>query len=197
MKIAKGSLHISQADDQMAPLIISLGKINLPAPKDNFESLVDAIVSQQLSVKAAATIYSRLVALLDMDVRPERVSATPPEDLRSVGLSGQKARYMHALAEAFIADPEAYRNLEKMNDMEVLALLTQIKGIGIWTAQMFLMFNLLREDIFPIGDLGIRKAMQNHLYAGAPQNHETLIARAEIWKPYRTVACLYLWKSLK
>ncbi len=98
MKIAKGSLHISQADDQMAPLIISLGKINLPAPKDNFESLVDAIVSQQLSVKAAATIYSRLVVLLDMDVRPERVSATPPEDLRSVGLSGQKARYMHALA---------------------------------------------------------------------------------------------------
>lgn len=194
MDILAASTHISNTDPAMAKLIGRVGPISLPEPKGDFESLVDAIVSQQLSTKAAATIHGRLVQLLGRDVRPEVVLATPPEALRQVGLSGQKATYMYALAVAFQTRPEAYLHLSEMDDDSVVSTLTAIKGIGVWTAQMFLMFNLLREDVFPIGDLGVRRAMQHHLFEGVTQTHPVLLERAEIWKPYRSVASLYLWK---
>jgi DNA-3-methyladenine glycosylase II len=194
MDILAASAHISATDPAMAKLIGRVGPISLAEPKGDFESLVDAIVSQQLSIKAAATIHGRLVQLLGRDVRPDVVLATPPEALRQVGLSGQKATYLYALAEAFQTRPEAYLHLSEMDDDSVVSTLTAIKGIGVWTAQMFLMFNLLREDVFPIGDLGVRRAMEHHLFEGVTQTHPVLIERAEIWKPYRSVASLYLWK---
>lgn len=194
MDILAASTHISNTDPAMAKLIAQVGLISLPEPKGDFESLVDAIVSQQLSTKAAATIHRRLVQLLGRDVRPEVVLATPPQALRQVGLSGQKATYIYALAEAFQTRPEAYLHLSEMDDDSVVSTLTAIKGIGVWTAQMFLMFNLLREDVFPIGDLGVRRAMQHHLFEGVTQTNPVLLERAEIWKPYRSVASLYLWK---
>lgn len=194
MDILAASTHISNTDPAMAKLIAQVGPIGLPEPKGDFESLVDAIVSQQLSIKAAATIHGRLVNMLNRDVRPEVVLSTKAEDLRQVGLSGQKATYLYALAEAFHTQTEAYLNLAGMEDDEVIKTLTAIKGIGVWTAQMFLMFNLLREDVFPIGDLGVRRAMEHHLFEGVTQTHPVLIERAEIWKPYRSVASLYLWK---
>jgi DNA-3-methyladenine glycosylase II len=132
---------------------------------------------------------------LDNDFCPDRVLTTSKESLRDAGLSGQKTKYLYALAEAFLSEPEAYENLHKLEDDEVIKRLTDIKGIGVWTAQMFLMFTLLREDVFPIGDLGIRRGMEIFLFDGEKQEHSTLVKRAEIWKPYRSVASLALWKA--
>ena len=194
MNFTKAIPHLSQADPELATVIDQVGHINLPLPRENFESLVDSIVSQQLSVKAAATIFKRVCLVLENEITPVNVLATSTEQLRSAGLSGQKTKYLYALAEAFSKKSEVYNQLHVLPDEEVIKILTEIKGIGVWTAQMFLMFTLLREDIFPIGDLGIRRGMEKLLFEGEKQPHETLIERAEIWGPYRSVASLYLWK---
>ncbi len=175
----------------LAEIISKVGAIKLPTPRSHFESLADSIVSQQLSTKAAATIFKRFVEAMEQDIRPGKILETSPEILRSVGLSGQKTKYMFALAAAFTNNPEVYENIHELSDQEVIKLLTEIKGIGVWTAQMFLMFNLLRENIFPIGDLGIRRSMEKHYFEGKEQPHELLIQQAEIWAPHRTVASFY------
>ncbi len=196
MNLTAASAYLTDRDPAMAQLILQLAPLKPAPPKGVFESLLGAIVSQQLSVKAAATIFGRFLHLLEMDLQPVRILATPAEEFRGVGLSGQKVSYVFALAEAFAKEPAAYNHLDQLSDEEVIAHLTKIKGIGVWTAQMFLMFTLFRPDVFPVGDLGIRKAMEKNLFDGNPQTHSILITRAEIWAPFRTVACFYLWKSL-
>jgi len=196
MNIKTATEYLAGKDEIMSRIIQRAGILKLPVPRSNFESLADAIVSQQLSVKAAATIYKRFSQLLNHDISPGNILSTPPEAFRAVGLSGQKAKYMGALAEAFIQNGEEYSRLHEFPNEEVLKLLTDIKGIGVWTAQMFMMFNLLREDIFPVGDLGIRKAVERHYFEGEKQGFDLLLSHAEIWKPYRTVASFYLWRSL-
>lgn len=181
----------------MGNIIDEEGIIRLPEPQASFESLLSSIISQQISTKAAATIQQRIFEAIDYDVSPQRIIDTPPEVFKVAGLSKQKIKYVAAIAEAFIENPHTYNRLHELPNEEVLQLLTQIKGIGVWTAQMFMMFNLLREDIFPIGDLGIRRAIERHYFEGEQQAFDVLIARAEKWKPYRTVACFYLWRSLK
>lgn len=194
MNLAKAIPHLAKADPEFVKIIDRVDPIQLPPPRENFESLVDSIVSQQLSVKAAATIFQRVCLVLDNEITATKVLATSAEQLRSAGLSGQKTSYLIALAEAFLEKPDSYKNLHDLTDTEVIEELTAIKGIGVWTAQMFLMFTLLREDVFPIGDLGIRRGMEKFLFDGENQPHETLIKRAEIWAPYRSVASLVLWQ---
>ena len=179
----------------MAAIIEKIGTIEMPLPKGNFESLVDSIVSQQLSTKAAATIFKRLSLALENDITPQRVLRTDDQTLRNAGLSGQKTNYLAALSEAFIEKPKDYENLHRQTDAEVIELLTAIKGIGVWTAQMFLIFTLLREDVFPVGDLGVRRGMERLYFEGEKQSYDVLTQRAEIWAPYRSVASLYLWQS--
>lgn len=195
MNIPNALKHLRNADPELLPIMKKAGKLQLPPPRENFESLVDSIVSQQLSVKAAATIFQRICLVLENEITPSRVRSTSAEHLRSAGLSGQKSTYLYALAEAFSHKPEVFSQLHELPDEEVIKTLTEIKGIGVWTAQMFLMFTLLREDVFPIGDLGIRRGMEILLFGGEKQSHERLIQRAEIWAPYRSVASLYLWKA--
>ncbi len=195
MNLPKGIKHLRNADPELLPILEKAGKLQLPPPRENFESLVDSIVSQQLSVKAAATIFQRVRLVLENEITPSKVKAISAEQLRSAGLSGQKTTYLYALAEAFSQKPEVFNQLHELPDEEVIKTLTEIKGIGVWTAQMFLMFTLLREDVFPIGDLGIRRGMEILLFGGEKQPHETLIKRAEIWAPYRSIASLYLWKA--
>ena len=197
MNIEKSTRYLAEIDPKMSELIEKIGLIELPVPQSNFESLVDSIVSQQVSVQAAATIRQRIFEAMEFDIRPERMLNTPPEVFRIAGLSRQKTTYIAALAEAFLENPHAYRNLHELPNQEVVKLLTQIKGIGVWTAQMFMMFNLLREDIFPIGDLGVRRAVEKHYFQGEKQEHDKLIEKSEIWAPHRTVASFYLWRSLK
>lgn len=185
--------HLRRVDPELKPVIEKLGIIALPEPRSDFETLVDSIVSQQLSTKAAATIFERLLCTLDFIVLPKQILNTSAEDLRAAGLSGQKTKYLYALSEAFMEDPSLNTKLHTMNDEDVITELTKIKGIGVWTAQMFMMFTLLREDIFPVGDLGIRRGMERLFYDDEKQAHDILEKRAEIWSPYRSVASLYIW----
>jgi len=195
MNLSNGIKHLRKEDPAFLPVLEKAGTLELPLPRENFESLVDSIVSQQLSVKAAATIFQRVCLVLENEITPAKVRSTSAEQLRSAGLSGQKTKYLYALAEAFSQKSEVYNQLHELSDEEVIKTLTEIKGIGVWTAQMFLMFTLLREDVFPIGDLGIRRGMEIFLYDGEKQEQVTLIERAKIWEPYRSVASLALWKA--
>lgn len=178
----------------LAEVIKANDALQTPAPSSPFESLVSAIISQQLSVEAAATIHQRLVELLDMDVSPLNVLSKSIEDFRSVGVSKQKGSYLLDLAKHFHESPSAYGSLETKSDEEVIELLTTVKGIGVWSAQMFLMFNLLREDVFPVDDLGIRNGMKALFELPEDITKKELTARAEKWSPHRTSACRYIWK---
>lgn len=163
---------------------------------DPFQALVHAIISQQLSTKAAATIAARVDALLDGLPMPARVAAVSDAQLRSAGLSGQKVSYLRDLC-ARIADGSLPLDaLDRMPDDEVIAALTRVKGIGRWTAEMFLMFRLHRPDVLPVGDLGIVKAVQRAYRLRTLPSPTRLLRLGESWRPYRSVACWYLWASL-
>ena len=164
---------------------------------DPFQALLHAIISQQLSTKAATTIAGRFDALYGGMPTPAAVAATSDEQLRAVGLSGQKLGYMRDLCRR-IADGSLPLNvLDAMSDDEVVAALTQVKGIGRWTAEMFLMFRLHRPDILPVGDLGIVKAVQKAYGLRKVPTPERLTRIGESWRPYRSIACWYLWASLQ
>lgn len=195
MNISEAIDFLRESDPEFEPVLKKAGEIRLPSPQEEFEALVDSIVSQQLSTKAAATIMGRVRMTLQNEITPSVVLATGVDSLRSAGLSGQKTNYLYALAEAFQCDPGAYRDMHRMKDEEVVEVLTRIKGIGVWTAQMFLMFTLLREDVFPVGDLGIRRGMEAFLFNGEKQEPQVLIERAEVWSPYRSIASLALWQA--
>jgi DNA-3-methyladenine glycosylase II len=165
---------------------------------DPFKALVRAIISQQLSTRAAATIAARVEALFpESDPTPSRMAAIPDQRLRACGLSTQKLTYMRDLCQRILDDALPLDALDRMSDEEVIAALTQVKGIGRWTAEMFLMFRLHRPDVLPVGDLGIVKAVQKVYGLRKLPTAERLVRIGEPWRPYRSVACWYLWASLK
>ena len=163
---------------------------------DPFRALVSAIISQQLSTKAAATIKARLDALAGAPLTPARVTAVTDEALRGVGLSRQKIAYLRDLCDRVTTGQLALRDLDAMTDEAVVGALTGVKGIGRWTAEMFLMFRLHRPDVLPIGDLRIIKAVQRAYGMRKVPSPERLTKLGEQWRPYRSVACWYLWASL-
>jgi DNA-3-methyladenine glycosylase II len=163
---------------------------------DPFRALISAIISQQLSTKAAATIKARLDALAGGPLTPARVAAISDEALRGVGLSRQKIAYVRDLCQRVISGELALDKLDAMSDDDVVAALTSVKGIGRWTAEMFLMFRLHRPDVLPVGDLGIVKAVQRAYRMRTVPSPERLTKLGEQWRPYRSVACWYLWASL-
>ncbi|MFM1930952.1 MAG: hypothetical protein RL226_255, partial [Bacteroidota bacterium] len=189
--------HFQRNDPFIAGLIMRLGPLTYPLASSAFETLVHAIIGQQLSVKAADTIHRRFLELIVYQVTPSQVLRLNEEDLRSVGISRQKASYLYSLAEHFSAMPEKYNAMETLDDEEIISLLTAIKGIGRWTAEMYLMFNLCRDDVFPFDDLGIRQQMERHysLPIDKKPNRKAYEAIAEKWRPYRSIACRYLWNS--
>ena len=163
---------------------------------DPFQALVHAIVSQQLSTKAAATIAGRFDALYDGVPTPKRVAATPDDTLRGVGLSGQKVKYVRDLSRQIADGSLPLHALDAMQDEDVITALTQVKGIGRWTAEMFLMFRLHRPDVLPVGDLGIVNAVRKAYRLRKAPSPARLVRLGEAWRPYRSVACWYLWASL-
>ena len=163
---------------------------------DPFHALARAIVSQQLSTKAADTIFTRFQALLGGRLTPAALSRVTDPQLRSVGLSTQKTSYLRDLAARVESGALSLGALNKLPDEDVIAMLTQVKGIGRWTAEMFLMFRLHRPDVLPVGDLGIVKAVQRAYRLRKAPNPERLMKIGEPWRPYRSVACWYLWASL-
>ena len=193
--------HLSRADDVMAGLIELHGPLDLDdrpgRPADAYGALLRSIVGQQLSVKAARSIYNRLIDMFGGHTpSPEELLATDPEALRGVGLSRAKANYVRSLAEHVQAGELHLDSLGDMSDDEVMAELTAVKGLGEWTAHMFLLFFLKRPDVLPVGDLGVRRAAQRAYGLEALPDAATLERLGERWAPYRSLAALYLWESL-
>lgn len=167
--------------------------------KDHLTALVGAIVSQQLSTKAAATIFGRFVALFPDNEIPnaEAIAALSDEALRGVGFSGQKIGYLRDLT-ARLADGRLdFNELDLLSDDDVIERLTAVKGFGRWTAEMFLMFRLHRPDVLPVGDLGIVNAMQRLYRLRKRPDAKRMLKIGEVWRPYRSVACWYLWQTLR
>ena len=164
---------------------------------DPFKALVHAIISQQLSTKAAATIARRFADLFERGFpTPGQVAAMPDDRLRGAGLSGQKLSYLRDLCARIEAGVLPLAALDAMDDDQVIEALTQVKGIGRWTAEMFLMFRLQRPDVLPVGDLGIVKAVQRAYRLRKTPTADRLVRIGESWRPYRSIACWYLWASL-
>ncbi len=164
---------------------------------DPLQALLHAIVSQQLSTKAAATITARFEALYGGVPTPAQLAATADEQLRAVGLSSQKIGYVRDLCRRIENGSLPLAALDAMPDEAVVKALTEVKGIGRWTAEMFLMFRLHRPDVLPVGDLGIVKAVQRAYRLRKVPTPERLTRIGESWRPYRSIACWYLWASLK
>ena len=192
--LTKALTHLKRKS-KIAVLIKKFPKPEFVRGRDPFEALCRAIVGQQLSVKAAATIYSRFRALYK-ELTPKAVAKTKLEKFRSVGLSKQKASYVLDLAKKFLDGTVDPKHFHEMTDDAIRAHLVAVKGIGRWTADMFLMFTLHRPDVLPTGDLGIQKAMQKVFKLRSLPPLERMEKLAEPWRPYRTVACRYLWDSL-
>ena len=194
--------HLTRADDVMAGLIEQFGELDLKErrrgrPADAYGALLRSIVGQQLSVKAARSIYGRLTELFGgRTPTPVELLALDDATLRGVGLSGAKVRYVRSLAEHVEAGDLHLESLTEMSDDEVIAELTVVKGLGLWTAHMFLIFHLERPDILPVGDLGIRRAVERQYGLEEIPDAETLERLGERWAPYRSLASLYLWHSL-
>ena len=189
--------HLRKADPVMGDLMARSGPCTLePGSTDAFLTLCQSIVSQQLSSRAAGTIIDRLQALFDSGLpTPEGILALPDETLRGLGLSRQKQASLKDLSLKTIEGSLQLGELDGLSDAEVTQQLTQVRGIGVWTAEMFLIFSLGRLDVFPVGDLGIRKAIQRlYGYKKLPAV-VTMHRHARKWAPYRTIGSWYLWHS--
>ncbi|HEY7830856.1 MAG TPA: hypothetical protein VIC06_09865 [Solirubrobacteraceae bacterium] len=181
---------------QVAPK--GLGDARAGRPDDHYGALLRAIVGQQLSTKAARSIFTRLTDRFDgRTPTPEQVLADDPEELRlAAGLSRPKVGYLRSLAEHVLSGELELERLDELPDEQVIAELVAVKGLGVWSAHMFLMFHLQRPDVLPVGDLGIRKAMQRAYELDELPGSEEMEAIAQPWRPQRTLACRYLWRSL-
>jgi DNA-3-methyladenine glycosylase II len=194
--------HLLRADPVMGAIVKAHGPLNEEErsrgrPEDSYGALLRSITGQQLSVKAAATIYGRVTDLYGGKTpSPAELIATDPEELRTAGLSYAKAAYLRDLAEKVEDGELDLAALPELPDEEVSAQLIQVKGLGQWTVDMFMMFHLGRPDVLPVGDLGIRNAAKANYNLRKLPTPDRLRRLARPWRPYRTVACLYLWESL-
>jgi DNA-3-methyladenine glycosylase II len=190
--------HLSAADPVMRQLIASVGPFRLKPIRNRFRTLVRSIVSQQISSKAAASILRKLEALVEPHggLSPESVLRLSAAKMRKAGLSPQKQAYLRNLAEQVDARKVRLDRLNRLPDEDVIAELIQVKGIGRWTAQMFLIFTLARADVFPHDDLGVRAAIKRFYGLDELPDKETSHRIAEPWRPYATVGSWYCWRSL-
>ncbi|MEZ4361946.1 MAG: DNA-3-methyladenine glycosylase 2 family protein [Kofleriaceae bacterium] len=191
--------HLRRADARLVPHIERHGLPTLAPTADPIRSLARAIVSQQLSTKAADTIWGRFLALYPRAAfpKPAAIAATDDRALRGAGLSGAKAAAVKDLARHVLEQKLVPSRLVAAADDEVAAMLLPVRGIGPWSVDMFLMFALARPDVLPVGDLGIRKGMQRHFRLRSLPEAPKMQKLAKVWQPYRTVACWYLWRSLE
>ena len=206
--------HLKKSDPVLRAIIERIGPCRMQFSPPEFHSLAEAIVYQQLNGKAAETIFKRIAALAGEPLTPEGILKLSDEQMRGAGLSKQKSAYLKDLAAKTSSGLLDFARLPDLPDAEVVEHLTQVKGIGVWTAQMFLMFTLKRENVLPTGDFGVRMAMYKHyldvqrnvqrakaakegrkrkIKLPSPEQMEKIAKR---WEPYRSVACWYLWQSL-
>jgi len=203
---AKARKQLAASDPTMAALIERVGKIDLATrlarrkeerPNDAYGALLRAIVGQQLSTKAARTIYNRVLDLFDGSTpSPEQLLEADESDLRGAGLSGRKVEYVRDLASHVIEGELELDRLGELDDAEVIEEIVAVRGLGVWTAEMFLMFHLERPDVLSGGDLGIRKAVQIEYGLEEMPASAKVLEIGEPWRPHRSLASLYLWESL-
>jgi DNA-3-methyladenine glycosylase II len=197
--------HLRASDDVMRALVEQHGVLSVRQwarrpgrPRDPYGILVRSIVGQQLSTRAANTIYGRVLDLFGGDVpTPAQLIAADPEALRAAGLSRAKVVYLRDLAERVEDGELDLERLKELSDDQVTEQLTAVKGIGQWSADMFLIFQLGRPDVLAVGDLGIRRAVERAYALRKIPDAKTITRIAEPWRPYRSLACLYLWASLQ
>jgi DNA-3-methyladenine glycosylase II len=220
----KAVLYLKKSDPVLRAIIERIGPCRMEFGEPTFHSLAEAIVYQQLNGKAAVTIFKRLATLAGEPLTPEGILKLTNEQLRSVGLSKQKASYLRDMSQKTHRGDLAFSRLHEQSDEDVIKHLTQVKGVGVWTAHMFLMFTLRRPNILPTGDFGVRMAMYKYYldkrarrngaasHKAKPKakptakalrpvkiilpNPEQMERIAKRWEPYRSVACWYLWQSL-
>ena len=195
---ARARRLLLRRDPVLAAVIKKHGACGLASAQraDHFSALVRAITGQQLSTKAASTIYARLAALMAGGVTPAALSTLTVEQMRAVGMSRQKIAYFRDLCEKALTGAVPLDSLDSMTDDEVIAALTQVKGIGRWSAEMFLMFRLHRPDVLPVDDLGIVNAVKNVYGLRKRPTADRIRKIGEAWRPYRSVASWYLWRTL-
>jgi len=198
-KVRLAENHLRTSDPVMASIIKEIGRCGLVRSKraDPFIAIVEAIIWQQLSGKAARTIYERFLKVFPEGTpTPAAILATSDEAMRAAGLSRGKIAYLRDLSTKVLDGTVHLESLETMANDDVVAAMTKVKGIGQWSAEMFLMFRLQRADVLPVGDLGIVKAIQRHYRLRKTPTPERMRKIAESWRPYRSVASWYLWASL-
>jgi DNA-3-methyladenine glycosylase II len=194
MQLSEAEKALIKLDKNMATLVRQNGHVERDSREGFFPSLARSIIGQQISVKAAAAILGRFEQATDMD--PLKTAKLTEEQARAIGLSGQKYNYLHDLAQHFVDDSMVFDHLDTLSDDEVIAELTKVKGIGVWTAQMFLMFTLVRPDVFAPDDRGLQLAIQKLYNLPDVPKRAELMEIAARWSPYRTVASWHLWHSL-
>ena len=192
-------LHLKQADPILREIIERVGPYRIRHTEPDFETVVRSIVFQQLSGRSARAIFARLKEATGNGTRmaPERILSLTPAEARRVGLSQQKAKYLRDLAEKSQAGVIDFARLPRLSDAAVIEHLIIVKGVGIWTAQMFLMFALRRPDVLATSDLGIRSAIRKAYRLRALPTPARVEKLGTKWRPYRTVACWYLWRSIE
>jgi DNA-3-methyladenine glycosylase II len=188
--------HLKKCDPVLRAIIERVGPCRMEFGVPEFCSLAEAIVYQQLNGKAAVTIFNRFAALAGAPLTPEGILKLSDEQLRSVGLSKQKSAYLKDLAAKTAAGLLDFSRLHELTDEDVIQHLTQVKGVGVWTAHMFLMFSLRRPNVLPTGDYGVQVAIRKHYKKRKLPKPKDMEKIAKAWAPYRSVACWYLWRSL-
>jgi DNA-3-methyladenine glycosylase II len=189
--------HLQRSDPVLSAIIQRVGDYAIQFREPDFETLVKSIVYQQLSGRVANVIFGRLAAAVDGKLTPESVLKLRPSRMRKLGLSTQKTAYIRDLARRARGGKVAFEELRELSDGEVIERLTQVKGIGVWTVHMFLIFALRRTNVLPTGDLGIRNAMRKAYGMTELPTPAEMESIAERWQPYCTVASWYLWRSLE
>jgi DNA-3-methyladenine glycosylase II len=191
--------HLARRDRVMKKLIPRFGEARLQSRGDAFTTLARSIVGQQISVKAAQSVWDRFVALLGVPstrIPPAAVEAAPPQSLREAGLSQRKAEYLLDLARHFSSGAVQVPQWRQMDDEAIIEQLVAIRGIGRWTAEMFLIFHLMRPNVLPLDDLGLLKGISLSYFSGEPVSRAEAREVGDAWAPYRSVATWYIWRSL-
>lgn len=198
LEIENGIKYIYKNDRNLASIIDRAGKCNLRPGRNYFNALLHAIIGQQLSVKAASSITGKFNSYYNNSPLPENILSTPDSDLRGLGLSNAKAKYVKDLSDKIVGKEISLERLPRKKDEEIINELIKVKGIGIWTVHMFLIFTLGRPDVLPVSDLGIRKAaMVIYNLRKLPDEKRLVhISKKNNWAPYNSIASWYLWKSL-
>ena len=185
--------ELSRKDDVLQGIINEFDDLELVSRGDLFYTLIRSVIGQQISVKAASTVWSRLCERIG-DIEPKNILSADIEDLRSCGLSQRKAEYVIGISESW-SDYD-YIEWKEMSDEEIIQELIKLRGVGKWTAEMILIFTMLRPDVFPIGDIGMIRGIEKSYNSGERMSREELYAISEKWKPWRTVACCFMWRTV-